>query len=104
MYIDLTITDQDSDGGYVIIRYRPGGIGMFRLCTITEQNPSSAGGVIPAFPNMHVEGLPNQPFPFAFKWNFAADGLTSGQTVEIEIIPVGVTLGTPVTIPTFQLP
>ena len=104
MYIDMTITDQDSDGGYVIIRYRPGGIGMFRLCTITEQNPSSANGVIPAFPNMHVEGLPSQPFPFAFKWNYTADGLTAGQTVEIEIIPVGVTLGTPVKIPTFQLP
>lgn len=101
VYVDMTVTDPDADGGYVIIRFRPFGAGMFKLCTIDQQNPSTAGG---GFPNMQVGGMPNQALPYAFRWNFAADGLTSGQTVQVEVLPVGVTLGTPVTLPLFQLP
>jgi hypothetical protein len=100
LYIDITVTDQDADGGYVIIRFRPGATGAYRLCTIDQQNPSSAGG---SFPNMQVEGLPAQAFPYAFRWNFAADGMSSGQLVQVEVIPIGVTLGTPVNM-TFNLP
>jgi hypothetical protein len=101
LYVDMTVTDPDADGGYVIIRFRPFGTGPFKLCTIDQQNPSTAGN---AFPNMQVGGMPNQALPYAFRWNFAADGLSSGQTVQIEILPIGVTLGTPVTLPLFQLP
>jgi Galactose oxidase, central domain len=100
VYVDMTVTDPDADGGYVVIRFRPFGMGMYRLCTIDQQNPSTAPN---AFPNMQVVGMPNQALPYAFRWNFAADGLSTGQTVEIEILPVGVTLGTPVNL-TFQLP
>jgi hypothetical protein len=94
VYILITVTDADADGGYVIIRFRaPVGTGMFRLATIDQQSPSTA----PAnFPNMQVGGMPSQALPYSFRWNFAADGLSSGQLVEIEVLPVGATLGSPV--------
>jgi Kelch motif len=90
--ISIGITDEDADGGYVIIRWRPAGGGMFMLPTLTQQVPSSAG----TFPNMQVDGIPSIATPYAFRWDFAADGLTTGTAVDVEIIPVGATLGTPV--------
>jgi hypothetical protein len=100
VYVLITVEDADADGGYVIIRYRPGGVGMFRLCTIDSQSPSTAPG---NFPNMYVFGMPGMPQPYSFRWNFVADGLASGQVAEIEVLPVGATLGTPVRF-TFMLP
>jgi hypothetical protein len=94
LYLDMTVTDVDADGGYVVIRWRPAfGSQTYRLATIDQQNPSTAGG---GFPNMQVGGMPNQALPYAFRWNFGADGLSTGQTVDVEILPIGVTLGTPV--------
>jgi hypothetical protein len=94
LFILMTVTDANADGGYVIIRFRtPAGSGMFRQCTIDQQSPSTAAN---NFPNMQVGGMPNQAIPYSFRWNFAADGLSSGQSVEIEVLPVGATLGSPV--------
>jgi len=94
MYLLITVQDADADGGYVIIRFRaPAGSGLFRQATIDQQSPSTASG---NFPNMQVLGMPNQALPYSFRWNFVADGLSSGQTAEIEVLPVGATLGTPV--------
>jgi hypothetical protein len=91
--IQVGITDEDADGGYLIIRYRVGGVGMFMLATITQQTPSTA----PAnFPNMHVSGLPGFAVPYTFRWNYAANGLSAGQVVEVEVLPVGAVLGDPV--------
>jgi Galactose oxidase, central domain len=92
--IDVSITDEDADGGYVIIRWRPAGTsGMYMLATIIQQIPSTA----PAnFPNMQVAGIPGLGTHYAFRWNFAADALSAGQNVEIQVLPVGATLGDPV--------
>jgi hypothetical protein len=104
IYLDITVTDQDGDGGYVIIRFRapPGNNAVpFRLATIDQQSPSTGPSF---FPNMQVGGMPSQSLPYAFRWHYAADGLSSGQSAEVEIIPVGVTLGTPVRFTVTQLP
>jgi hypothetical protein len=90
--ISVFVTDANADGGYVIIRFRVGGVGMFLGATITAQGDTTPTG----FPNMHVDGLPSTPVQQVFRWNFAADGLTTGQIVQIEVLPVGATLGTPV--------
>jgi hypothetical protein len=92
--IDVSITDEDADGGYVIIRWRPAGTtGMFMLARIISQTPSTA----PAnFPNMQVAGMPGIGTHYAFRWNFAADALSAGQSVEIQVLPVGATIGDPV--------
>lgn len=89
LFIHVSVTDADADGGYLIIRFRTAG-GNFQLCTIDEQQPSTAGGT---FPNMQVSGLPSPATPYSFRWSFLADGLASGQSVEIEVLPIGATLG-----------
>ena len=59
-YIDIGVTDEDSDGGYVIIRSVRVAPGCSCWRTIDQQNPSTA----PAnFPNMQVEELPTQAVP-----------------------------------------
>ena len=35
------------------------------------------------------------PGSFAFTWDYAADGVATGTDVEIEIIPVGAVIGSP---------
>lgn len=94
--IDVGVTDEDADGGYLIIRYRVG-TGMFMLATIIQQTPSSAPA---GFPNMQVAALPTPGAHYSFRWNYAANGLSAGQSVEVEVLPVGATLGTPVTFTT----
>jgi hypothetical protein len=85
--IRVEITDTEGDGGYVIIRYRfPAGSGSWKLATITGQSPSSPAGV----PTMQV-----YPGTFDFSWDFAADGLSVNDVVDIQVLPVGVVLGTP---------
>jgi hypothetical protein len=95
--VQVGVTDEDADGGYLIIRFRTSGVGMFMLATIVQQTPSTAAG---NFPNMQVSGLPSLAVPYTFRWNYAADGLTAGQLVEVEVLPVGATLGTPLTVTT----
>jgi hypothetical protein len=91
--LHVGITDPDADGGYLIVRYRLGSSGMFMLATIDQQTPSTAPG---GFPNMHVSGLPSSPVDYVFRWNHAADGLASGQAIQLEVLPIGATLGTAV--------
>lgn len=91
--LNVTIDDADADGGYVVIRWRQGFNGPFAPATIISQVPStvpdpSTGAL--TFPNLEV-GVGQ----YSFLWDFAADGAPSGQTVQVEVIPVGATLGTP---------
>lgn len=86
--IDIDVADADADGGYVIIRFA--NITQATACmtaTITAQSPSSAGGTTP---NMEVS-----VGSYTFTWDYANDGVNPGDTVEIEIIPVGAVIGSP---------
>jgi hypothetical protein len=76
--LSVSATDGDGDGGYVIGRARvSGSSGAFTLMRLTGNNGRLNAGV-------------NN-----YTWNFAADGFTAGQTVEIQLIPVGATFGAP---------
>jgi hypothetical protein len=89
--INFTVTDADADGGYVIVRFRTTpGSGPWSHATIVAQTPSSITS--PAnFPNHEV-----CPGNYLFVWNFQGDGVPNGTVVEIELIPFGAVIGTPV--------
>ena len=42
---------------------------------------------------MQVIGTPGIGTHFLFRWNYAADALNAGQSVEVEVLPVGASLG-----------
>ena len=88
LLITVNVADAENDGGYVIIRFRTLPSGTFRRATIDAQSPSTAGA---NFPNFQVS-----PGVYAFRWDTAADGVSSGASVEIEVLPVGTTLGSAV--------
>ena len=87
MNITVDVTDANQDGGYVIIRYRKLG-GLIHSATIISQSPSTSS--VPGYPNMMVE-----PGSYTFTWDYTADGVAPGEDVEIEIIPVGAVIGSP---------
>lgn len=85
--INVTATDADGDGGYAILRVRlSGSSGPFALVEI-NQGDAGANGRLNA-------GLSS------YLWRYTTQGFTVGQTVEIQIIPVGAVLGAPFTITT----
>jgi hypothetical protein len=86
--INVQVTDADQDGGYVLIRFTNLGSGVCAAATIVSQNPSSLGNNIP---NLEVN-----TGSYSFVWDYAADGLVTGNQVEIEVIPVGAVIGSPV--------
>ena len=88
MNINVDVTDAEQDGGYVIIRYRALPSGLWNSATIICQSPSTSS--VTDYPNMMVT-----PGSFAFTWDYAADGVATGTDVEIEIIPVGAVIGSP---------
>lgn len=102
--ISATVTDSNSDGGYVVIRYREAGTVDWRHANITQQTPTTATMATQAnFPTMEVDVSLNNG-QYVFIWDFAAQGLTTGQTVDIQIIPFGATLGSPKIISSVTLP
>lgn len=86
--IDVDVTDAEQDGGYVIIRYRTVPAGDFCTATIICQTPSTS--TVTDYPNMMVS-----PGSYTFTWDYPADGINPGELVEIEIIPVGAIIGSP---------
>ena len=87
--VRVEVQDADGDGGYVIIRYRfPAGSGAWKLATISQQTPSS--GPFPNAPTMQVE-----PGTYDFSWQFGSDGLSVNDVADIQVLPVGVVLGSP---------
>jgi len=87
--INFSVTDADADGGYVVVRYRTTvGSGSWSLATISAQTPSSAGS---NYPNHEV-----CPGNYLFVWNFLGDGVPNATQVEIQIIPFGAVIGSPV--------
>ncbi len=89
MFVNVSVSDANNDGGYVIIRFRQGS-GPWQLATIDQQFPSTVAG---NFPTMQVTGNSAIPSFYNFRWNFAADGVASGATVTIEVLPIGAVLG-----------
>lgn len=86
--INFNVTDANNDGGYVVVRYRTTiGSGPWSHATISSQTPSSLPG---NFPN-HEVCVGN----VTFIWNFAADGVGAMTPVEIQLIPFGAVIGTP---------
>jgi hypothetical protein len=81
--INVTATDADGDGGYVIFRWRPSGGG-----------PYSTGRLVPD------PAAPTSPFgrvapgANALFWEFSAS-IGGGQAVDMQLIPVGAVIGTP---------
>lgn len=94
--VTFEVTDANCDGGFIYVRFRTASSGgLWSKATIISQIPSTAPG---NYPNFEV-------FPGAYNlvWDYQADGVTSGSVVELEIIPVGAVLGTPVSFP-LQVP
>lgn len=88
--VNFMVSDTDADGGYVVIRFRTTpGSGPWTTATITSQNhPENPSNT---FPNHEV-----CPGNYSFVWAFGQDGVASGSTVEIQIIPFGAVIGSPV--------
>lgn len=87
--INFDVTDADADGGYVVVRFRaPSGSGPWRHATIVSQTPSSAPS---NFANHEV--CVGQ---YTFVWDFGADGVGPATLVDIQIIPFGAVIGSPV--------
>ena len=83
--ISVTATDADGDGGYAILRARlAGSMGPFALAEIAQGDAGANG-------RLNVGGS-------TYLWRFNTQGFTSGQSVEIQVIPVGAVLGAPFTI------
>ncbi len=86
--ITFNVSDVDGDGGYVIVRYRVASIpgSPWKQATISGQTPASPG----------ITGHTGEVAPGAttMVWNFAADSVSSGTPVEVQILPFGATLGT----------
>jgi hypothetical protein len=89
MSIRFNVTDTDQAGGYVVIRFRTTpGSGGWQHATLVSQTPSSVPG---NYPNCEV-----CPGLYTFVWNYGTDGVSSGAVVEIQIIPFGAVIGSPV--------
>ncbi len=91
MNVDVAVTDADQDGGYVIIRYASPPGSDFCPATIICQTPSSS--TVSDYPNMQVG-----PGNYTFTWDYTADGVVAGSPVQIEVIPVGAVIGSPLVI------
>lgn len=87
--IEFTVTDAESDGGYVIVRYRQAGTTKWRNAFIDSQVNPTGGTQTPATGRVTSGN-------YRFIWNFNANGLSSGQLVDIQLIPVGANIGTAV--------
>ena len=88
MSIDFVVTDVDGDGGYAFVRYRVLGDVAWNRATISSQLTPAGITVAPA--NFQIT-----PGNNSFVWDYVVDGLTSGQVVEIELLPCAAVLGTP---------
>jgi hypothetical protein len=92
--INFNVSDVDGDGGYVIVRFRDTSGNLWKQATISSQSPLSPGQT----------GHTGEVAPGAttMVWNFAADGVASGTSVEVQILPFGATLGSAASV-TFTL-
>ena len=88
--IDFDVQDADQDGGFVFIRWRDQGSMDWQNATIDSQIMPDGTVVFP--PTFQI-----MPGDNTFRWNWAADGATANQVVEIQLIPVGAVLGSPAT-------
>lgn len=93
--ITFNVSDVDGDGGYVIVRYRDTTTNIWEQATITGQTPASPG----------ISGHTGEVAPGAttMVWNFAADSVSSGTSIEVQILPFGATLGSAASV-TFVMP
>ncbi|MCA9320563.1 MAG: hypothetical protein KDB53_07505 [Planctomycetes bacterium] len=78
--ISFTLVDNEGDRSFVFIRFSTDGGTTFNLATLTD-------------PRSTVNLLPGSR---VLNWNAAADGVTGGTSVIVEVIPVGGIFGSPV--------
>ncbi|MSR74988.1 MAG: hypothetical protein EXS14_05930 [Planctomycetes bacterium] len=88
--INFTVSDVDGDGGFVVVRFRPAASSTWSTATIVSQSPLSPGITTPT---MEVA-----PGAVSMAWNYGADGVSSGTSVQVEVMPFGATLGTPMAV------
>ncbi|HYC79064.1 MAG TPA: kelch repeat-containing protein [Planctomycetota bacterium] len=80
--ITVNATDPDGDGGYAIVRVRSGGSsGPFNMARLVAGSANSDGGL--------------NAGTTVYLWDATAQGFAPGSSVEVEVIPVGATVGTP---------
>ncbi len=89
--INFVVSDVDGDGGFVIVRFRPAASSVWSTAKITAQTPGSP--TLGTTPTMEVA-----PGSVSMTWDYAANGIASGTSVVVEVMPFGATLGTPVSV------
>ncbi len=77
--ISFDLADAENDRAFVIVRFSTDGGQTYQFATLTD----------------YAKTVNLVPGTYTLDWNTAADGLSSGQNVMVEIIPVGGTMGTP---------
>ena len=80
--ITFDLADAEGDRAFVIVRFSTDGGQTYQFATLTDYAKT-----VNLAPGSHM-----------LDWNAAADGLSAGQAVTLEIIPVGGTMGAPTTV------
>ncbi len=79
--ITFDLADAEGDRAFVIVRFSTDGGQTYQFATLTD----------------YAKTVNLAPGSYTLTWNATADGLSAGQAVMLEIIPVGGRMGTPAT-------